>query len=145
MSGNTFIRPPMWFWIVAAAGLLWFLMDASMFYMRTFNLEKALASMPEAQRSLYTNMPAWVNIVFAAEVIGGLLGCIGLLLRKRWALWLLILSLAGTLCQTAYIWFLSDAIDLMGAPAIVMPLVAIAIICILIAIAKIATDRRWIT
>jgi len=93
MSGNTFIKPPVWFWIVAVLGLLWFLMDASMFYMRVFNLEKALASMPETQQGLYTTMPAWVNIVFAAEVFGGLLGCIGLLLKKRWAIWLLILSL----------------------------------------------------
>jgi len=113
-------------------------MDASAFYMRVSG------AIPEAQRELYTNMPSWVNIVFAAEVFGGLLGCIGLLLKKRWAIWLLVLSLIGTLCQTAYIFFLSDAISIMGTPAIVMPLVAIAIICGLIAFAIVAAGKHWI-
>ena len=144
MLDNAQTKVPTWFWIVAVLGLLWFLMDFSAFYMRVFGAEAAFASMPEAQQALYRGMPAWVNIVFALEVFGGLLGCVGLLLKKRWAVWLLSISLIGTLCQTAYIFFLSDAVSVMGSMAIVMPLVAIFIVCALLFVARTATARGWI-
>jgi hypothetical protein len=136
-------RVPVWYWLIAIVGLLWFLMDFSAFYMRVFGGESMLASMPEPQQELYRGMPSWVNIVFALEVFGGLLGCIGLLLKKRWAMWLLVLSLIGTLCQTCYVYFMSDAINVMGALAVVMPLVAIAIVCLLLWLAKTAVSRGW--
>jgi len=120
-------KPPRWFWIVTVLALLWFLMDTSAFFMRVFMSDDTLASMPEDHQHLYRDMPTWVNIAFACEVFGGLVGCIALLMLRRWA-WLLFgVSLLGTLAQTTNIWFLPDAIDVMGAPAIVMPVVAIVI------------------
>ena len=95
--------------------------------MRVLMTEEAIESMPESQQHLYRDMPLWVNIVFAGEVFGGLLGSISLLLKKKWALPLFVISLLGVLAQTTNIWFLTDAITAMGAPAIVMPLVAIII------------------
>lgn len=145
MTELTQRKAPVWYWIVAVAGLLWFLMDFMAFYMRVFGGEAMLASMPEAQQTLYRGMPSWVNIVFALEVFGGLLGCIGLLLRKRWALWLLGISLFGTLCQTVYLYFLSDAISVMGSMAVFMPLVAITITCVLIFVGRTAASRGWIS
>ena len=90
-------------------------------------------------------MPSWVNAVFALEVAGGLLGCVGLLLRKRWALWLLCISLFGVLCQSVYVWFLSDAPRVMGAAAVVMPLVAIAITVILIVVCRRSVNSGWLS
>lgn len=136
--------PPVWFWLVAGIALLWFLMDSSAFYMRVAMSDEFLNSMPENQRHLYTNMPIWVNVVFAAEVAGGSLGCAGLLLRKRWALPLFIVSIAGVLSQTVYVYFLSDAISTMGAPVIVMPLVAIVIGAGMIVVTRTAIARGWL-
>lgn len=136
-------RVPVWYWVVSVIGLLWFLMDFSAFYMRVFALEQAMQSMSEGQRGLYSNMPSWVNFAFALEVFGGLSGCVGLLLRKRWARWLLIISLAGVVCQTAYVFFLSSAVSVMGAPAVIMPLVAIAITSVLLFVAHKAYVSGW--
>lgn len=135
---------PKWFWVVAVLALAWFLMDMSAFVMRAFMLDETLKGMPEARRALYLNMPSWVNVVFAAEVLGGMIGSIGLLLRRQWALVGFGISLLGTLSQTAYVYFMSDAISIMGTPAIVMPLVAIAICVAIILVTKSATAKNWL-
>ena len=89
-------------------------------------------------------MPLWVNIVFAGEVFGGTLGSVGLLLRKKWALPLFAVSILGVLSQTIHIYFRSDAISVMGAPAVVMPLVAILIGVGMIVLTKSAIAKGWL-
>ena len=132
---------PVWFWIISILALLWYLMDMSAFVMRVFMLDEMLKTMPEKQQQLYQTMPQWVNIVFAAEVFGGVLGSISLLFKKKWALPLLYISIIGVLCQTFYIYFLSDAIKLMGFPAIMMPLVAMGIGIVMILYSKSAIKK----
>lgn len=141
-SGTT--SPPVWFWVIPIIALIWYLMDMSAFFMRALMIEDVINAMPENQQHLYINMPLWVNSVFAAEVFGGVLGCVGLLLRKKWALPLFVISLLGVLSQTFYVYFLSDAISTMGAPAIVMPLLAILISVVMIGLAKSAASRNWL-
>jgi len=136
--------PPVWFWAISVIALLWYLMDTSAFFMRVFMTEDVVASMPENQQQLYRNMPLWVNIVFGGEVFGGAFGSVGLLLRKQWALPLFSVSILGVLSQTFHIYFLSDAISIMGTPAIVMPLVAILIGVGMIVLAKSSTSKRWL-
>jgi hypothetical protein len=118
---------PAWFWVISVIALLWYLMDISAFFMRVLMTDDAIMAMPENQQHLYRNMPLWVNVVFAGEVFGGAIGCVGLLLRKKWALTLFVVSILGVLSQTFHVYFLSDAIKTMGAPAVVMPLLAILI------------------
>lgn len=77
-------------------------------------------------------------------MFGGTLGCIGLLLRKKWALPLFIVSILGVLSQTSHIFFLTDAVSTMGAPAVVMPLVAILIGVAMIVLARSANSKGWL-
>ncbi len=67
--------PAVWFWVISIIALLWFLMDMSAFFMRVLMTDIVIKAMPENQQHLYRNMPLWVNIVFAGEVFGGVLGC----------------------------------------------------------------------
>jgi hypothetical protein len=136
--------PPIWFWVISIIALLWYLMDTSAFFMRVFMTDETLLAMPEHQRLHFQNIPLWVNIVFAFEVFGGTLGCIGLLLRKKWALPLFIVSIVGVLSQTTYIYFLSDSITTVGMTAVVMPLVAILIGIGLITLAKSSKSKGWL-
>lgn len=122
----------------------WYVMDIQAFFMRVFMGEDAIHEMPEDQRRLYRDMPVWVNVVFSGEVFGGAFGCVGLLLRKRWALPLFVVSLVGVLAQTFHVYFLSDAIRTMGAPAVVMPLLAVLIGMAMIALARSATAKGWL-
>ena len=136
--------PPVWFWVISTVALLWYLMDTSAFFMRVFMSDETIKAMPENQQHLFQNFPLWVNIVFACEVFGGTLGCIGLLRRKKWALPLFIVSILGVLSQTSHIYFLTDAVSTMGAPAVVMPLVAILIGVGMIVLAKSANSKGWL-
>lgn len=103
MEASDKTSPPVWFWVISIVALLWYLMDTSAFFMRLFMTDDAIKAMPENQQHLYRDMPLWVNIVFACEVFGGAVGCISLLLRKKWALPLFVISLLGVLAQTSNI------------------------------------------
>ncbi|MBX2848996.1 MAG: hypothetical protein KTR16_11795 [Acidiferrobacterales bacterium] len=139
---NTYV--PKWFWAIAVIALLWYLMDMSAFFMRTLMLQDMLQKMPDQQQALYSSMPSWVNIVFAAEVFGGVFGSLCLLFKKRWALILYCISIVGVLLQTCYVYFLSESISVMGTPAIVMPLVAIFIGISMILVTRKALSKSWI-
>ena len=136
--------PPVWFWVISVVALLWYLMDTAAFLMHVLMTEETIASMPENQQHQYRDVPFWVNIVFTCEVFGGTVGTISLLLRKKWAFPLFVISLLGVLAQTSNIWFLTDAISAMGVPAIVMPLVAIIIGTGMIFLAKSAISKGWL-
>ncbi|MGI9317088.1 MAG: hypothetical protein ACR2QW_07135 [bacterium] len=138
------VSPSVWFWVVSIVALLWYLMDTFAFFMRAFMTQEVIKTMPENQQHFYQNIPIWVNIVFACEVFGGTLGCIALLLRKKWALVLFVVSIFGVLAQTLNIWFLTDAISIMGPPAIVMPLVAVIVGVVMIVFSKSAISIGWL-
>ncbi len=136
--------PPVWFWVVSIVALLWYLMDMSAFFMRVFMTDDAIKAMPENRQHFFQNIPLWVNIVFACEVFGGTLGCAALLLRKKWALLVFVVSILGVLSQTSHIFFLTDAVTTLGAPAVVMPLLAILIGIGTIILAKSSISKDWL-
>jgi len=136
--------PPVWFRVIAVVALLWFLMDISMFFMRVLMTEDGINAMPANQQHLYRNMPLWVNIVFAGEAFGGALGAVALLVRKKWALPVFVVSILGVASQTFHIWIGSDAIAVMGAFAVVAPLIAILIGVAMIVLTKSAIAKGWL-
>ena len=138
------ISPPVWFWVISIVASLWYLMDMSAFFMRVFTTDDAIKAMPENQQHFFQNIPLWVNIVFACEVFGGTLGSAALLLRKKWALLVFVVSILGVLSQTSYIWFLTNHVSTLGAPAVVMPLLAILIGIGMIILAKSAISKGWL-
>lgn len=86
--------PPFLFWAIAIVGLLWNLIGCWNYIVQT-NAE-AIAQMPEVYRVLIENRPDWATAGFAVSVFGGAVGSILLLLRKRVAVGVFILSLLGT-------------------------------------------------
>ena len=62
--------------------LLWNLAGLAMFVMRVSLSPAALAAMHEAQRSAHVAAPAWINVVFGLAVTRGVIGSIGLLMRR---------------------------------------------------------------
>ena len=138
------IKVPFWYWILSILALLWFFMDMAGFYSRVFMLDQIADKMPAAQLALYKAMPSWVNVVYGLEVFGGLMGSLALLSKKKWAFIMFMISIMGVLSQTVYVWFISDAIDVVGQPAIVMPLVSIVIGVILVVFSRYAISKNWI-
>jgi hypothetical protein len=90
-------RVPPWLWGAASFGVAWNLYGLYRFAAGfTPSGRAALAAgLTPAQAEWYFALPAWISIVFAVGVIGGLLGSIALLLRRRLARRVLWASLAG--------------------------------------------------
>ena len=118
---------PGWFWAVAGVALLWNIFGFLAFIMQLVMTPEMIAALPEAERSLYENFPSWVYIPFGAAVIGGTFGCVLLLMKKALAFELFIVSLVGVLVQNGYSFFMTNAAEVLGTQAIVMPLVVIGI------------------
>lgn len=79
-----------WYWI-AAAGVLLFMAVGVAGYLVTVTtpIDKVAAD----QRAVMEAMPGWQTSVYAVAVWSGLAGAVGLLLRRRWSVPLLLISL----------------------------------------------------
>jgi hypothetical protein len=99
MMGGALNNVPRWFKPVAIVALLWNLLGCAAFLSDMMLKPEDIASLSAAQQAAYASRPAWAIGATAIAVWGGALGCLGLILRKRWALPLLLLSLIGVIAQ----------------------------------------------
>lgn len=141
---NNLNKPSALFWVIAIAALLWNLMGAMAYLADAFMGVEAVSQLPEDQRTLYENRPAWVTASFAIAVWSGLLGSIALLLRKKWAISAFIISLIGVLAQNLYQFFLSNTFEVMGPTAMALPVMVIVISILLILYSKNALKKKLI-
>jgi hypothetical protein len=146
MSVKLAAKPPVWFWIASILALLWNLRGVMAYLGQAYMTEDMKAEYTSEQLALMESTPAWVTAVFAIAVWGGLLGCIALLIRKKWAKPLLMLSLIAVLIQMAYSFFMTNAAEVYGqVQGVITPLIVIIIAVILVQFARIAEKRTWIT
>jgi len=114
-------KPDNGFWIIGIVALIWNLMGVFAYLKQAYLTEEDLMAMPVAEQALYQNIPAWVTGAYAIAVFGGALGCILLLLRKKLAGSLFLISLVGIVVQMSYNIFMSKAADVYGPGDMIMP------------------------
>ncbi len=134
---------PVWFWIVGVVALLWNLMGLFAFYADMTISESALAAMDAAQRNLYETQALWAKVAFGGAVILGTLGSLGLLMRKRWARPVLVVSLVCVLVQMANS-FMTNAYEIMGSGSMVMGSIVLLIAAFLVWFARATTLRGYL-
>lgn len=144
MNAAVPLSRPTAFWVVAVLALLWNAVGVVMFFMQVNMPPDALAAMPAAQRAVYEATPSWLNAVFAVAVFAGLLGAVGLLLRRRWAIALFALSLAAIVAQMLLAYTVTPAWEGYGPTGLVMPVLLVAIGAFLFWYARRAAARGWI-
>ena len=139
-------KPAAWYWVVSVLALLWNLMGVINYLGQAYLTEETKAQYPAEQLALIEGRPAWVTAAFAIAVFGGLLGCIALLIRKRWARPLLLVSLLGVVAQMSHSLFATNAAEVFGpVMGLVIPLLVLIIAILLVVIAKIADRKKWIS
>lgn len=136
--------PPKWFWFVAVLAVVWNLMGVMAYVMHVTVSAQTLASMGEAERLLYETTPAWVIAAFAIAVFAGTAGSIALLLRQRWAIAAFALSLVGLFVQFGHTFFLSNAVEVLGAGIAAMPVLVTLIALLLFWFSRVWADRHWL-
>ena len=102
MTTESTNKPPIWFWIVSFIALIWNAMGVNAYLQQAYNTESYRTMYSEKQLEIAADMPAWVTAAFAIAVFAGALGAIGLLLRKKWATKLWLLSLLAVVVQMGY-------------------------------------------
>jgi hypothetical protein len=136
---------PRWYWVAAGLALVWMLIGVLSLVMDIMTDAAALAAMPEGQRQLYESRPQWVFGVYAVATISGLLGATGLVMRRRWAVTLLAVSLASVVVQFGYTFLVMDAIGKIGAAmALPLPIVIVVAGVLSLWLAKTAAQRGWL-
>ena len=107
---------PKWYFPVSVLALVWNLMGLMAFGMYLSIDQSAMdaANWTAAQQELFKTTPVWVNAAFGIAVVFGVCGSIALIMRRKPAVPLLAVSLLAVLAQCTWMYFLSDAIKLMG-------------------------------
>ena len=137
-------KPPRSFWIIASLALVWNAIGIMTYLMTVMMSPEALEALPEAERALYTDTPAWATGAYAIAVFGGTLACVALLLRKAWAVPLFVVSLVAILIQMVHALFMTSLLEVRGPSAVVLPLLIVLIAAYLVWYSRSAKKKGWI-
>lgn len=135
---------PRWLMPVAALSLLWNLMGVWSFVTNWQMSETGYAGLPEVQRELWSAMPTWTWVAFAVAVGCGTLGAVALLLRKRIATPLFLVSFIAILVQFSWPIFMTNAFSKMGAELVTFPTVLVIIGALQWHFARMWKTRDWL-
>jgi len=118
---------PVMYWVIAIIALLWNAMGVFAFVSDMFISSEALAKLEPEVQKLYMESPIYQKIVYGLSVFSGVLGSIGLLLRKSWAVQVFSLSLICVILQLIISLVATNAFEILGVSALILPSVVILI------------------
>ena len=116
-------RPaPRWFTLAALAAVAWEIVGCAMYLMQ---VRVDPASLPVDQRALWDAAPTWMIAAYAVAVWIGLVGAILLVMRRRLAEKLLLVSLIAVLVQFSALLLVPELRNLTTSDALFLPFVII--------------------
>jgi hypothetical protein len=134
---------PRWLLWVSILLLLWNLMGVGAFVTQWMMSAEQLATLPPEQQEMWAKMPSWAWAAYAIAVFAGTAGAIGLLLRKKWAVPLFLLSFVAVLAQFTYPFIIAGGLTTLGATALIFPafIILVAIVQWRFAVASRVTGK----
>ncbi len=125
-----------WHKLISLLAIIWNLLGVGAYLMHAYMTDEAIALLPENEQALYVDIPAWYTAAFATAVFAGAIGSVLLLLKKKLASPILILSLLGIFVQMYYNFFISKSMEVYGPGSMVMPIFVILVGVFLVWYAK---------
>ena len=117
-------KPGTIFYIIGVLALIWNGLGVMAYLVRAFMTDEMIAQLPkEQQAEMMTVYPAWVTAAFAIAVFAGVLASIFLLMRKKFAFSLFVLSAVAAIAQHIYLFMNVEM------TSVVMPIMVI-VVCI---------------
>jgi hypothetical protein len=144
MASPDEMSTPPWFLPVAAVALLWNLLGCFAYLADVTMKPEDIAKLTQAEQALMASRPAWSIAGTAIAVWFGAAGCLGLILKKRWAMPLLAASLVGVLVQDLWLFILSGALSVAGPVAIALQAIVLVVSVALVYLARVASARGWL-
>ena len=143
MEDNPYSPRPVagWFMIAAVASLLFMGLGCVSYLMHVLANP---ATMPLDQRAAYEAEPVWVTSAYAVAVWIGLLGAVLLLMRRKVAEWLLLLSLVAVLIWLAGLILVTPLRENMSANDLLVAIVVTALTWTVYWFARHSRQRGWL-
>ncbi|HXG82047.1 MAG TPA: hypothetical protein VNJ05_09630 [Sphingomicrobium sp.] len=132
---------PAWYWIVAVFALLFELAGA---YLYANSLMLDPATLPLDQRAVFNATPQWMTIAWGIAIATGVLGAIGLLIRRRFAQPLLLASLVAVAVQFSGIFLVRQLRELTPEDHLIVPVVILLLAYGIWQTSRLAQNRGWL-
>ncbi|MCP3977826.1 MAG: hypothetical protein GY716_00655 [bacterium] len=124
-------RTPWHLWVVGILALLWNAMGAFDYLMTQTENEAYMAAFTPEQLEFFYGFPVWLVAFWATAVWGSVLASVFLLLRKKWATPVFLVSLACLIVTATHNFGLSNGYEVMGAAGVGFTLAIFATSCLL--------------
>jgi hypothetical protein len=142
---TTTTKPTTAFWIITVLALLWNIIGVVAYIMQVTMTPEDIAALPENQRAMYTDVPAWATSAFALATWGGLLANILLLVRKKLAGPLFVASFFAILVSMYHSFFMTNMLKVSGASGAILPICIIVIGAFMIFFTRSAAAKGWLS
>lgn len=132
---------PGWFTIAAIGALLWETVGCAMYLLQ---VTADPASLPVDQRAMWDAAPAWMVAAYAVAVWVGLAGAVMLLMRRKLAEPLLLVSLLGVIVQFSALLIVPALRNLVASDDLLLPFVVIIVCYGIWMLARRARKAGWL-
>ncbi len=121
------VSTPRHLWIIGIVGLLWNIMGVVDYLMTQTRNEAYMAKFSAEELEYFYGIPAWAVSTWALAVWGSLLGTVLLLMRRKLAVPVFLVSLLCLVATTIQNYGLSEGMAIMGATGLIFTVVIFAI------------------
>jgi len=111
---KTRAKTPVWYWILAVIGLMWFAMGAFDYIATQYRFDFYIAEYTEEQLAYFYGFPAWYVAIWAISVWGAVAGAVLLLMRKKASSLMFLISLISFVIGAIYSYGFTNAMEMMG-------------------------------
>ena len=132
---------PAWYWAVAVAALLF---EGAGAFLFANSLTLDPATLPLDQRAIYDATPQWMTIAWAVAIGTGLIGAVGLIMRRRFAEPALLISVIAVAVQFSGLFLVKQLRELTPDDHLLVPVVILVLAYGLWQTAKLAHRRGWL-
>jgi len=137
-------KPPVWFWIITVVALIWNAMGVMQYLGQAYDTESFRSQYTAEQLEIISNTASWAMAAFAIAVFAGLLGSVLLLLKKKLAYTLFLLSLLGIIVQMYHNLFVVNSVDIYGPAAAVMAGMIFVFGLLLLLFSRYSIKKGWL-
>jgi hypothetical protein len=132
---------PAWYWAVAVGALLF---EGAGAFLFSNSLTLDPATLPLDQRAIYDATPQWMTIAWAVAIGTGLIGAVGLIMRRRFAEPALLISVIAVAVQFSGLFLVKQLRELTPDDHLLVPVVILVLAYGLWQTAKLAHRRGWL-
>ena len=136
---------PGWYWLVAVAALLFEGVGCYAHYLEVMRSPAEVAALPLDQPRGVELTPIWISGAYAVAVWVGMIGAVGLLLRRRFAVLALLVSLVAIVVQFGGILLVPALRSSIPSDQLLGPIIIFVIAYGLWQFASMARKRGWLS